>query len=69
MPKRPTKTERRVYLKHIARLEERNRVLAEMLVEERKMRRAAYGWYRGRLRSRIDTFFSAMLYVLNDGRR
>lgn len=40
-------------VKHIARLQERNRLLAECLADERKLRQEAHGWYRQRLQSRF----------------
>lgn len=54
-------TKRAVYLKHIKRLEEEKRLLTEMLIQERRLRKAAYGWYRGRLRSRFWWLVDFML--------
>jgi len=38
--------------KHIARLQEQNRLLAECLADERRLRKQAYAWYQKRLKSR-----------------
>lgn len=64
-----TKTERRTYLNHIKRLQERNRVLAEMLAVERIARRQAYAWYMQRLRSRVWFVFDLMLFGVMQQRK
>lgn len=38
---------------HVRRLQEQNRLLAECLADERKLRKEAYRWYRDRLNSRF----------------
>jgi hypothetical protein len=53
--------DRRVYLNHIRRLQEQNRLLAEMLTDERAYRKRAYDWYRGRLRHRWSWIVDIML--------
>ena len=58
--------ERTVYLKHIERLQERNRLLSEVLADERRLRKAAYKWYEGRLRSRLWWFIDLMLMASRD---
>jgi hypothetical protein len=63
--KRATPAERRMYLNHIRRLQERNRVLGEMLAAERIARQGAYAWYMKRLRSRLWSMFDLMLMGLN----
>lgn len=44
-------TKKQVYLNHIKRLEQQNRELVEMLLYERRLRIAAYAYYRKRLLS------------------
>lgn len=59
--KRAKPAERRIYLNHIRRLQERNRVLAEMLADERTARRSAYKWYAKRLNSHVWILMDYML--------
>ena len=40
------------YAAHVARLQEQNRLLAECLADERRLRKNAYAWYQKRLQSR-----------------
>lgn len=54
-------SEREVYLRHIARLQEQNRLLAEVVATERRARKQAYAWYFNRLRSR---FWFIVDYIL-----
>lgn len=52
MQKKTDRThQERIYLNHIRRLQEDNRVLSEMLVMERKARIADRQWYRNRVKS------------------
>lgn len=51
----------RVYLNHVRRLQARNRELAEMLAEERILRRQAYEWYEQRLMSRLWLLMDAVM--------
>lgn len=44
--------ERQIYLRHIKRLQEQNRLLAEVIASERKLRKQAYSWYLRRLQSK-----------------
>ena len=40
------------YAAHIARLQDQNRLLAECLSDERRLRKQAYKWYQERLHSK-----------------
>jgi len=44
--------EARGYAAHVRRLQEQNRLLAECLADERRLRKQAYAWYQKRLQSR-----------------
>jgi hypothetical protein len=59
--KRATPAERRIYLNHIRRLQERNRVLGEMLAVERIARQSAWAWYMKRAQSRAWLLTDYML--------
>jgi hypothetical protein len=50
---------------HIARLQERNRVLAEMLAEERELRCHAYKWYIEKLNSKFWMFWAFAFFYNN----
>lgn len=50
--------------KHIKRLQEQNRLLAECLADERRLRKQAYRWYMGRLSSRFISLFDWLTYSL-----
>lgn len=52
--------------RHIARLQEQNRLLAECLAEERKKRKEAYAWYQKRLRSKFYSVLDLMALQLSD---
>ncbi len=51
----------RVQNKHIARLQARNKVLAEALADERILRKKAYKYYNDRLNSRFFAFWDMYL--------
>jgi hypothetical protein len=53
--------ERRIYLNHIRRLQERSRMLGEMLAQERIARQHAYRWYSKRLQSPLSIIIDVML--------
>ena len=46
---------------HIARLQEQNRLLAECLADERRLRKQAYAWYQKRLQNRWWSIVDTML--------
>ena len=54
-------TPEETYLKHIHRLQDQNRLLAECLADERQMRKEAYKWYQDRLNSRFWGLFDMMM--------
>jgi hypothetical protein len=56
-----SETERRTYLNHIRRLQERNLILGQMLAQERIAKQHAYAWYYKRLRSRFWSLMDLML--------
>ncbi|KKL07765.1 hypothetical protein LCGC14_2582710 [marine sediment metagenome] len=47
------KTTRRAYIKHIRRLQSENRILVQVIAEERTARQAAYSWYSKKLNSKF----------------
>lgn len=51
------------YLNQIRRLQERNRLLAECLADERRLRKRAYKYYMDRLRSRFLRFMDMVMLV------
>ena len=57
----PQKKTNSIESKHVARLIEQNRLLAECLAEERKLRKDAYKWYSDRLNNKIQAFWDAIL--------
>lgn len=50
----------RVYHNHIRRLQEQNRLLSEMLAQERKLRKEAYAWYQRRLDGKFWLVWAAL---------
>lgn len=49
-----------VLLRQIKRLQDRNRLLAEVVADERRMRHAAYKWYQDRLASKWAFLFDSV---------
>jgi len=52
---------RNAYINQIKRLQERNNLLAEVLSEERKLRKNAYSWYMKRLGNKFLWIFDYIL--------
>lgn len=57
------------YTKHIERLQEQNRLLAECLADERRLRKEAYAVYRKRASSRLISAMDMFLFAVNDAKR
>jgi hypothetical protein len=47
--------------RHVRRLQEQNRLLAECLADERRLRKGAYNWYRERLGSWFYCLWDAFI--------
>jgi hypothetical protein len=61
--------EREHYIRHIKRLQEQNRLLAEVIASERKARKGAYAWYFNRLQSKFWFVVDYMLWSQGSLRR
>lgn len=56
-------TKDQVYLNHIKRLKAENKLLLEMVLEERKMRIQAWCYVRKKLQSKIWTIMQTVLFM------
>ncbi len=54
----------RIYLTHIQRLQDRNRLLAECLADERRLRKNAYAHYQRRIDSKFFWCIDVMTEVM-----
>lgn len=51
-------------LKQIKRLQDQNKILAECLADERRLRKLAYGWYQRRLLSKWGAVLDLIMISL-----